>query len=179
MSPVTFGPTVFPMSPTAEGTQPASAEPGVSSSDVGATRIPLIANNPVWSTSSYECQRNGEQIDPLQTSDPWLSFYSGPGSQQALRDALWGTYGPTTTQLAAMPRTLNLSQSCSHVGDRLQPGGVLTGGQDQLGAPVQQKVGSNLSSRVLCLDKVFLDRTRVDMVLLLVCHLDGIRMRQQ
>ena len=47
MSPVTFGPTVFPMSPTAEETQPASAEPGVSSSDVGATRIPLIANNPV------------------------------------------------------------------------------------------------------------------------------------
>ena len=43
MSPVTFGPTVIPMSPTAEGTQPASAEPGVSSSDVGATRIPLIA----------------------------------------------------------------------------------------------------------------------------------------
>ena len=38
MSPVTFGPTVFPMSPTAEETQPASAEPGVSSSDVGATR---------------------------------------------------------------------------------------------------------------------------------------------
>ena len=35
MSPVTFGPTVFPMSPTAEETQPASAEPGVSSSDVG------------------------------------------------------------------------------------------------------------------------------------------------
>ena len=94
MSPVTFGPTVFPMSPTAEETQPASAEPGVSSSDVGATRIPLIAPDPVLSTSSYECQRSGEQIDPLQTSDPWLSFYSGPGSQQALRDALWGTYGP-------------------------------------------------------------------------------------
>ena len=37
MSPVTLGPTVIPMSPTAEGTQPASAEPGVSSSDVGAT----------------------------------------------------------------------------------------------------------------------------------------------
>ena len=141
MSPVTFGPTVFPMSPTAEETQPASAEPGVSSSDVGATRIPLIAPNPVLSTSSYECQRSGEQIDPLQTSDPWLSFYSGPGSQQALRDALWGTYGPTTTQLAAMPRTLNLPQSCSHVGDRLQPGGVLTGGQDQSGAPVQQEGG--------------------------------------
>ena len=88
MSPVTFGPQVFPMSPTAEETQPASAEPGVSSSDVGATRIPLIAPNPVLSTSSYECQRSGEQIDPLQTSDPWLSFYSGPGSQQALRDAL-------------------------------------------------------------------------------------------
>ena len=141
MSPVTFGPTVIPMSPTAEGTQPASAEPGVSSSDVGATRIPLIAPDPVLSTSSYECQRSGEQIDPLQTSDPWLSFYSGPGSQQALRDALWGTYGPTTTQLAAMPRTLNLPRSCSHVGDRLQPGGVLTGGQDQLGAPVQQEGG--------------------------------------
>ena len=46
-----------------------------------------------------------------------------------------------TTQLAAMPRTLNLPQSCSHVGDRLQPGGVLTGGQDQLGAPVQQEGG--------------------------------------
>ena len=141
MSPVTFGPTVIPTSPTAEGTQPASAEPGVSSSDVGATRIPLIAPDPVLSTSSYECQRSGEQIDPLQTSDPWLSFYSGPGSQQALRDALWGTYGPTTTQLAAMPRTLNLPQSCSHVGDRLQPGGVLTGGQDQSGAPVQQEGG--------------------------------------
>ena len=42
-----------------------------------------------------------------------------------------------------------------------------------------QKVGSNLSSRVLCLDKVFLDRTIVDMVLLLVCHLDGIRICQQ
>ena len=118
MSPVTFGPTVIPMSPTAEGTQPASAEPGVSSSDVGATRIPLIAPDPVLSTSSYECQRSGEQIDPLQTSDPWLSFYSGPGSQQALRDALWGTYGPTTTQLAAMPRTLNLPQSSWRCLDR-------------------------------------------------------------
>ena len=84
-----------------------------------------MANNPVLSTSSCECQRSGEQSDPLQTSDPWLSFCSGPGSQQALKDALWGTYGPTTTQLAAMPRTLNLPQSCSHVG---QPGGVLTGG---------------------------------------------------
>ena len=52
MSPVTFGPTVIPMSPTAEGTQPASAEPGV---------IPLIAPDPVLSTSSYECQRSGEQ----------------------------------------------------------------------------------------------------------------------
>ena len=96
MSPVTFGPTVFPMSPTAEETQPASAEPGVSSSDVGPTRIPLIADAPVLSTSSYECQRSGEQIDPLQTSDPWLSFYSGPGSQQALRDGfvgnLWSYY---------------------------------------------------------------------------------------
>ena len=51
--------------------------------------IPLIAPDPVLSTSSYECQRSGEQIDPLQTSDPWLSFHSGPGSQQALRDALW------------------------------------------------------------------------------------------
>ena len=39
MSSVTFGPTVVPVSPTAEGTQPASAEPGVSSGDVGATRI--------------------------------------------------------------------------------------------------------------------------------------------
>ena len=58
------------MSPTAERTQPASAEPGVSSSDVGATRIPLIAPDPVLSTSSYECQRSGEQSDPLQTSDP-------------------------------------------------------------------------------------------------------------
>ena len=62
MSPVTFGPTVIPMSPTAEGTQPASAEPGVSSSDVGATRIPLIAPDPVLSTSSYECQRSGGVI---------------------------------------------------------------------------------------------------------------------
>ena len=103
--------------------------------------IRLIANTPVLTTTPYECQRSGEQTDPLQTSDPWLSFYSGPGSQQALRDALWGTYGPTTTQLAAMPRTLNLPQSCSHVGDRLPLGGVLTGGQDQLGAPVQQEGG--------------------------------------
>ena len=172
MSPVTFGPTVIPMSPTAEGTQPASAEPGVSSSDVGATRIPLIAPDPILSTSSYECQRSGEQIDPLQTSDPWLSFYSGPGSQQALRDALWGTYGPTTTQPAAMPRTLNLPQSCSHVGDRLQ----VRISWERL---FNKKVGSNLSSRVLYLDKVFLDRTIVDMVFLLVCHLDGIRICRQ
>ena len=176
MSSVTFGPTVIPMSPTAEGTQPASAEPGVSSSDVGATRISLIAPDPVLSTSSCECQRSS---GPLQTSDPWLSFYSGPGSQQALRDALWGTYGPTTTQLAAMPRTLNLPQSCSHVGDRLQPGGVLTGGQDQLGAPVQQGGGQQSQQPSFVRDKVFLDRTIVDVVFLLVCHLDGIRICRQ
>ena len=49
--------------------------------------------------------------------------------------------GELMVLLLAMPRTLNLPQSCSHVGDRLQPGGVLIGGQDQLGAPVQQEGG--------------------------------------
>ena len=63
MSPVTFGPQVFPTSPTAEETQPASAEPGVLS--VGTTRIPLIANAPVLTTPPCECQRSGEQTDPL------------------------------------------------------------------------------------------------------------------
>ena len=83
MSPVTFGPTVVPMSPTAEGTQPASAEPGVSSSDVGATRIPLIAPDPVLSTSSYECQRSGEQIDPF-----W-NLMQALQARQTVRWAVW------------------------------------------------------------------------------------------
>ena len=141
--------TVFPMSPTAEETQPVSSEPGVSSSDVGATRIPLIANTPVL-TTPYECQRSGEQIDPLQTSDPWLSFYSGPGGQQALRDALWGTYGPTTTQLAAVPRTLNLPQSCSHVGDRLQPGGVLDRRSGSVGSACSTRRWPAISAAEFC-----------------------------
>ena len=52
MSFVNFGPAGFPMSPTAEETQPVSSEPGVSSGDVGATRIPLIAKTTVFDNYS-------------------------------------------------------------------------------------------------------------------------------
>ena len=89
MSPVTFGPSVFPMSPTAEGTQPASAEPGVSSSDVSNRDSFLIA--PILFCRLLRLSVN-EVVNRLILCRLVIlvvfSVQSLVVSQQALRDAL-------------------------------------------------------------------------------------------